>query len=157
MKQTNESGQAIVEMAMGASFVLLMIMAIIDFGYMTYAKVTLQNAVRAAGRYAITGQCVGGAGTCTMTRYNSVVKNLQDASLGFLNTSNTGSYVTISCTNQGGGCPNGAGGPGDIVSIAVSYPYPFITPVISPFFPSRMYTIKVSAAYTNEAFPPSQS
>jgi len=146
-----------VETAFSLSVFLLLVMATIDFGYLMSTKLTLQNAVRQAGRYAITGQCIESSGSCSLTRYNSIVQTLETASLGLINSSNVGSDVTLSCTNEGGQCPNQAGGPGDIVTISVAYPYPFITPLIAPFFPSHAYTIRVSSTFANEIFPPSQS
>jgi Flp pilus assembly protein TadG len=146
-----------VEMAFAASVFLSLLMATIDFGWMFSNKLTLQNAVRQAGRYAITGQCIESNGACSLSRYNSILNTLENYSLGLINSNNAGSDVTISCTNQGGGCPNGAGGPGDIVTITVTYPYSFVTPFLAPLFPNHSYTIKVSAAFTNEPFPPGQS
>jgi len=158
MKKPNDSGQAILEIAFSLSFLLLMIMAVIDFGYMFSTKMTLQNAVRQAGRYAITGQCfTSGDGSCSQSRYQSIVQTLETSSLGFITSSNFSSVVTISCTNLGGNCPNMAGGPGDLITIQVHYPYPFITPLIAPFFPSHAYTIRVSSAFTNQPFDPGQS
>lgn len=147
-----------VEIAFALSIFVLLIMTSIDFGWMISTKLTLQNAVRQAGRYAITGQCFTGSnGTCTATRYNSILTTVENYSLGNINSNNVGTVVTLSCTNQGGGCPDNAGGPGDIVTISVNFPYPFITPLVAPFFPNHSYRIKVSAAFTNEPFPPGQS
>jgi len=158
MVKANDSGQSLVETALSLLCFLFLVMGIIDFGYMTYAKATLQNAVRQAGRYAITGQCItGSGGTCSESRYNSIIQTLQNFSNGLLTSSNTATDVTISCINQGGGCPNNAGGPGDVVTISVNYPYPLLTSLIAKFFPGGSYTIQVSAAFTNEHFPPSQS
>jgi len=158
MAKANDSGQSLLEVAFALWVFLLLVFGIMDFGYLMSTKATLQNAVRQAGRYAITGNCITGAdGSCSMTRYNSIVQTLENTSLGLINNGNVSSDLTIACTNQGGGCPNNAGGPGDVVTISVSYPYPFITPWIAPFFPSRSYTINVSAAVTNEPFPPGQS
>jgi Flp pilus assembly protein TadG len=158
MNKRDDSGQAMVETAFAFSVFLLLIMATVDFGYMFSSKLTLQNAVRQAGRYAITGQCITGSnGTCSITRYNSVLQTVENYSVGLITAANVGADVTLTCTNLGGGCPNQAGGPGDLVTISVTYPYQFITPVIAQFFPNKKYTIKVSAAFTNEAFPPSQS
>jgi Flp pilus assembly protein TadG len=153
----NDSGQAMLEMAFAATVLLTLMMATIDFGWMFSNKMTLQNAVRQAGRYAITGQCIESSGTCTETRYNSVVTTLENYSLGLINNNNFASVVTMTCTNQGGGCPDNAGGPGDIVTIQVNYPYQFLTPFLAPLFPNHAYTIKVSSAFTNEPFSPSQS
>jgi Flp pilus assembly protein TadG len=157
MLRSDESGQAMVEVAIGLFLLLVLTMAAIDFGYMFSTKVTLQNAVRQAGRYAMTGRCITGSdGSCSKTRYNSIVATLQDYSLGFLNSNNTGD-VTFVCTDKGGGCPNQAGGPGDQVTISVAYPYGFLSPLLAAFFPSHAYTVRVSAAFTNEQFPPSAS
>ncbi len=157
MRGTNDEGQAMVEVAISLFLLLVLTMAAIDFGYLFSTKVTLQNAIRQAGRYAITGQCItGGDGSCSQSRYNSIVQTLQSNSLGFLNTSNT-SDISISCTNNGGGCPNNAGGPGDLITISVAYPYGFLSPLLSPFFPSHAYTIRVSSAFTNWPFPPTAS
>ena len=157
MALRDESGQSIIEVGISLMLLLVFSMAAMDFGYLFSQKLTLQNAVRQAGRYAITGQCVTGSnGSCSVTRYNSVVQTLQNTSLGYLNTSNTGD-VSMTCTNEGGGCPNSAGGPGDLVTISVSYPYTFLSPMLAAFFPSHAYTIKVGASFTNESFPPSAS
>jgi Flp pilus assembly protein TadG len=146
-----------VEMAFILSVFVLLLMSIIEFGSMFQNKLTLQNAVRQAGRYAITGQCIESNGSCTESRYNSILQTLETNSIGIINSTNVGSDVSITCTNEGGGCPNGAGGPGDVITITVTYPYLFVTPLMAHFFPSHAYTIHVSSAFTNEPFPPSQS
>ena len=157
MKRWNDSGQSLAEAAISLSLLLVLAMATMDFGYMFYTKLTLQNAVRQADRYAVTGQCFTvGDGTCSQTRYNSIVSTLQDNSLGLLNAGNT-SAISLACTNNGGGCPNNAGGPGDLVTISVAYPYTFVSPMLAAFFPSHAYTIKVSSTSMNEPFPPSAS
>jgi len=157
MTKANDSGQALVDVALSLSVFLLLVLGTIDFGYLCYTKVTLQNAVRQAGRYAITGQCItGSSGSCSESRYNSIVQTLQTGSTGLLNSSNTGD-ISITCTNAGGGCPSGAGGPGDLVVITVTYPYHFLTGPAAAFFPNKSYTITVSASFANEMFPPSDS
>lgn len=154
MTKANDSGQTLVETAISVSLLLLLVMGIIDFGYLFSTKVTLQNAVRQGGRYAITGQCItGSGGSCSLTRYNSIMQTVEDASLGRLNSS----QIRLTCTDKGGGCPNQAGGPGDVVIITVTYPYHFMTGPIGAFFSSQSYTITVSSTFTNEIFSPSAS
>jgi hypothetical protein len=154
--KANDSGQTMVEFALSAMMFFLLIFATIDFANLFYHKLTLQNAVRQAGRYAITGQSIPGSG-----RYASIQQTLENASVGIINTSNL-SDVTIRCQDggfPGGGCPNGsnsAGGSEDIVTIAVTYPYHFITPVIAKLFSGGTFTINVSAKFVNEPFPPSE-
>lgn len=143
-----------VEVAICISAFLILVMATMDFGYLFNVKTTLQNAVRQGGRYAITGQCIPGSGSNgTCSRYNSIIDNVESLSLGLANANN----ITITCTPNGGGCPDPAGGPGDIVTIKVAYPYHFMTGPIGAFFSGGVYTVNVSATFTNEPFSPSQS
>ncbi len=156
MRKTNDSGQALLEIAFSIGIFLLLVWGTIEFGDMYSTKVTLQNAVRQAGRYAITGQCTEGSDCTAEDRYNSVIATLEGASDGLINSSNIGD-VTIACTNGGGGCPvGGSGGPNDLVVITVTYQYRFVTGPISRLFPNG-YTITVASSVTNEMFPPATS
>lgn len=151
------SGQSMLEAALSLSLFLTLVMAAIDFGYLFSNRMTLQNAVRQAGRYAITGQCTASpGGACLQSRHDSVVQTLQNTSFGLLNSSNLGD-INLSCTNQGGGCPNSAGGPSDLVTISVTYRYMFMSPVLALVFRQTGYTITVGGAFTNEPFPPAAS
>jgi hypothetical protein len=154
--KANDSGVTMLETAISLFVFLVLVMGTMDFGFLFSTKVTLQNAVRQAGRYAITGQCITGSGGCSESRYNSIIQTLEGASAGVLSSGNIGD-VSITCTNTGGGCPNGAGGPGDIVTITVAYPYRFMTGPVGAFFGGGTYTIKVSSSFKNEMFPPSAS
>jgi hypothetical protein len=153
--KANDSGQTLVDVAISLSVFLLFVFGTIDFGYQFCAQLTLQNAVRQAGRYAITGQCITGSSGCSESRYNSIIQVLEGASDGLINSGNL-SGVSITCANTGGGCPTGAGGPGDLITITVTYPYHFLTGPIGAFFKSG-YNITVGGSFTNEMFPPGQS
>ncbi len=157
MTKARDSGETMVEFAISLPLFLLLILGAMDFASLFYTQLTLQNAVRQAGRYAITGQCVtNSSGACKLSRYNSIVQTLQIASNGLLNSSN-GSDISITCTPNGGGCPNQAGGPGDIITITVTYTYSFATAPIGKFFRGGQYTFTVSAGFNNEPFPPGES
>ena len=104
--EVNDSGQTLVEFALALMILLVLVFGTMDFANLYYHKLTLQNAVRQAGRYAITGQCIlGSKGVCSMSRYLSIQQVLQTASVGILNSGNIAGDATIVCTNQGGGCP----------------------------------------------------
>jgi hypothetical protein len=105
----------------------------------------LQNAVRQAGRYAITGQAMSG-----VNRYSSILQTVSNYTQGVANSGNT----TV-CSNTGG-CGN-AGGPGDVVTVTVTFNYKFHTPLLRVFFTNGQYPIKVSSSFANEAFPPGDS
>ena len=140
-----DSGQAMVEFAISALIFLLLVFSVIDFSYLFFVRLTLQNAVRQGGRYAITGQAMQ-----TQTRYASILQTAQNHSLGFATSSNTTICSVLS------GCGSG-GGPGDTVTITIKYPYQFIEPLVALFFTNGSYTITVSSTFVNEPFPPSQT
>src|ERR1039457_1517844 len=91
-----DSGQTLVEFAIAAMVFLLLLFATIDFGYLYYVKVTLQHAVRQAGRYAITGNCSAGT-NCFLggstNRYNSIIQVALTYSFGLITASN----ISITC------------------------------------------------------------
>jgi Flp pilus assembly protein TadG len=49
----NESGQAMVELAVALPILLLLVFGIIDFGWLFYNKMGVENASREGARYAI--------------------------------------------------------------------------------------------------------
>ena len=131
-----------VEFALGALVFLLLVFGVMDFAYFFYVKLTLQNAVRQAGRYAITGQAMSGA-----SRYNSILQMVENYSSGLALPSE------ISICSASGGCGS-AGGPSEAITITVTHVHKFISPLIANFFKNGVYTITVSASFNSEPFPP---
>ena len=144
-KSKRDSGQAALEFAVSALVMFLLVFAVCDFSYLFFTKLTLQNAVRQGGRYAITGQSMSGK-----TRVNSILQTVQNTSLGLATTSNT----TVCSVTCGCGC---GGVPQDTVTIVVTYQYRFLTPLMARYFTGGTYTYTVSSSFRNEAFPPSQT
>lgn len=54
-------GQTVLEFALLAPLFFLLVIAVLDFGRLFYVQMTLQNAIRQAGRYASTGQHLANA------------------------------------------------------------------------------------------------
>jgi Flp pilus assembly protein TadG len=140
-----DAGTSMLEFVFAGAVFFLLLISIFDFSYLFLYKMELQNAVRQAGRYAITGQAQAG-----LNRYSSILQTVSNLSQGLATSSNT----TV-CSNTGG-CGS-AGGPGDVVTVTVNYDYHFHTPLMTRLFTNGKYTIKVSSSFANEAFPPSQS
>ena len=139
-------GQTLVEFATVTVLFFSLLFAVIDFGRLFYVQMTLQNAVRQAGRYAMTGNHLTG-----QTRVQSVIAIATQAANG-LDVSNiqiNGQYCGKTTCN--------AGGPGSPVTISLQTNLQLITPVISQFFGPNGYQFTVSVTFQNEPFPPSQT
>jgi hypothetical protein len=155
----DESGQSLLEFAFSATVFLIFFFAVAEFGFLFFTKLTLQNAVRQAGRYAITGNCgTNGSngsncfGNGATNRLSQILQTVSYYSFGLHPT------VTVSCIQ--GSCPgyaglggNNAGGPGDTVQIAAKYTW---TPFLLPTFLSP-YTFTVQSTFRNETFAPPAS
>jgi len=157
MKDT--SGQTLVESALSATVLILFIFGSLDIGCLFFAKVTLQNAVRTAARYAITGNCGtnGGVGSnCFVTgpqdRLNVILQTVTNYSFSVRPVVVSVQCVQGSCPAAAGQGSNNAGGPGDTVKVSATYTYYPI--ILGQFFDGGSYTFTVSSSFKNEAFPP---
>lgn len=109
----NEKGQGLVEFALILPVLILILMAIIEFGFMFNSYLSLSNGVREAGRSAALG-----------SNNAAVEVKLKDAS-GSLNPDNLSIIVTPSSRKRG-----------DQITIVATYNYEFITPIIGGIFSS---------------------
>jgi Flp pilus assembly protein TadG len=141
-----------VEFAVVIPLFFLLTFAMLDFGYVFYVKATLENAMRQAGRYAITGNHLTGTNGVTETRIQSIIDTATKAAIG-LPISN----VQISTVQGGTNFVGSAGGPGDPVTISLSVTYTFFTHFIGRYFPGGQYLFTVATTFRNENFPPSQT
>ncbi len=143
------AGNTVTEFALVLPIFLMMVCGITDFSRIMYQQTTLQNAVRAAGRYATTGnhQADPKNQGQNLSRVASIQYVAQQAALG-LNVTN----IQISSTTGGSGS---AGGPLDTVTVSLTSNVKLLTPIIAQFFPNKTCTFTVSATYKNEPFPPS--
>jgi len=117
-RKRGQGGNAMLEGALALPPLLMLLFATIDFSIAILVKNTVQSAVREGVRYAVTGQTVNGLGQDESIR--TVVEN---NSLGFLNSSNGDSLISITYYN-----PNtlasvsgvGSNAPGNIVQVQVT-------------------------------------
>jgi len=145
------NGGSLVEFALAASILFLLIFAALEFAMLLSAQMTLQNAVRQAGRYAITGNHLPDPNHSgqNLSRIASITRVAQDAAMG-LNVSN----IQISSVQGGSG---NAGGPGDTVTISLTATLPVLTPLVAQYFQNGSYTTTVSVTFKNEPFPPANT
>lgn len=144
-------GSALTEFALVIPLFLLLVFGVCDFGRLFFVEATLENAVRQAGRYAITGnhQPDPKNPDQNLSRVDSIIQVAQQAAVGIDVTN-----IQISSVNGGAGS---AGGPGDTVIISLTSNVQLITPVIAAFFNNGTYTFTVSVRLKNEPFPPSDT
>lgn len=124
----NNSGQALVEFALCAFLLLMLLFAVVEIGRMVLLYTTVSNAARIGTRYAIVhGNDAGSPSGPTNddAAVISVVKSF--ASVGGLNPSNL--TVHVFYYSSGGGSPS-CNTPGCWVKVTASYPY---DPIVSYF------------------------
>jgi Flp pilus assembly protein TadG len=117
-------GQTLVEFSLVAFMCVILLLSIVELSRMALVYTTVANAARAGARYAIvhggtrTGSGVDGPSgpAGNPPQVVTVVKNF--ASAGLLSTSNLS--ITIAY-------PGGSNAPGQLVSVAVVYPYDPLT------------------------------
>lgn len=92
---------------------------VVDLSLALFTKATLQSAVRAGARFAVTDQLTSG----TNYMNDSIVQVVQQNAVGMLNGSNGACKIAISYTNPVTGLAS-TGNPGDIVEVSiVGYQY----------------------------------
>jgi Flp pilus assembly protein TadG len=118
-------GQALVEFAMSALIMLLLILGAVEFSRIMLVYTTLADAARLGARYAITHGTVPGGATVTCGPAGSLTSALEPILNNFLaagtvNTKAAGFSINTTCP--------GATTPGNLVQVTVSYPYDVLIP-----------------------------
>jgi Flp pilus assembly protein TadG len=136
-RRTRQRGSELVEFSLTVIPMLAFIFLIIDLSWALFAQVTLQNAVRAGVRYAITGQTESGKGQDA-----SIKDVVQSSAMGFLQGATGLSQivityydpVTLATTNSNAG--------GNIVNVSIS------GFTLSPFGPILRNTAPIAISAT---------
>ena len=149
----SRGGQSLVEFALVAPLFFLLIFGVLDLGRVLFTQMTLQHALREAGRYAVTGNHLPGTDPNTgsaYTRINSIKQIAKKAAAGLDVTS-----ITISSASGGSGS---AGGPQDTVTVSLTTSLKLITPLIGRYFGTNgVYAFTVGTTFRNEPFPPANT
>jgi len=142
-------GLSVVETSIAVSLFLILLLGFFDVSRALFARLTLQHAVREAGRFAVTGRTLEGAGGM-LNREQSIEQVLAQYAAPHVPAPGD---VWISSTSGG---PGSAGGPGDTLTIRVRYRLQLITFFVGQWFPNHEYVIDTSTTFRNEPFPPVQ-
>jgi Flp pilus assembly protein TadG len=146
------NGQGVVEFTFGFLIFFAFFMAIVEFSHLMYAKVTLQNALRTAGRYMITGRTEMNQQGNPLPR-DQVVHDVFCANVVAAGVQCPALGPNFQFTCIGSPCTEPGGGPDQTVSVTVNLSKPTLMPFFSRFFPSGGVPIQLGTTWKNEPFP----
>jgi len=144
-------GQSLIEFALASMTFFLLAFALIDFSWLMFNQMSMQDAVREAGRYAAAGTHLPDPTTpgVTLSRNASITKILNQSAAG------TNCAPVISSASGGVGS---AGGPSDTVTITANCAVPTLTTTIGGVFGTdNKYHFTVRSTFKNEPFSPMQT
>lgn len=151
-------GQAMAEFAIVASLFFLLLFAAIDYGWLMFAQMNVQQAVQDGGRYASTGNHLPNPSdpNQNLSRIQSIIDTIQsEVNVPGVNAQN---LQVSSVSSATGVTTNGSpGGPGDTVTVTLVTSLPVLTPMVASLFSGGVYTFTSSASFKNEPFDPSQT
>jgi Flp pilus assembly protein TadG len=162
-------GATAVEFGIVSILFLLLMFAVMDYGWIMFAQINVQQAVDDGGRFASTGNhstVVSGGKPTTLSRLQSIITQIQNQiSVPGINVQSNLVVCSTNggCSNKGGSAP--AGGPEDTVTLTLTTTLPLLAPLnfAGPLFKSAFsvfpsgYTFTSSTTFKNEPFNPSQT
>jgi Flp pilus assembly protein TadG len=154
------AGSTLVETALVLPLFIILFCGILDFSRLFYTQLTVQHALREAGRFAVTGRHLSRTNNTSQldTRINSILRIAQQSANGI-------PLVGFSIGSAQSGT-NSAGGPGDTVTISIAQNIHFITPLVpmmssfmgaTNFMNNGTYCVQARTVFRNEPFPPDQT
>ncbi|QBE62205.1 TadE/TadG family type IV pilus assembly protein [Pseudoduganella lutea] len=147
-----QSGATLVEMAFVMPVFLLVLLALVEFGFMFFVTLTMQYAVREGARYAITGQKNLDPNAASQQRYAAVIQKIRDSSFGMYEK--VGPVISVNGTSYKSESYSNAmfGGAGSIIVLKLDCTWTVTTPLISRVFTDGKYRFAVAATMRNEVF-----
>jgi Flp pilus assembly protein TadG len=144
-----KTGQSAVEMTFGFLFFYTVLMAIVEFSYMLYTKITIQHALSEAGRYMVTGQGQDLTHTDPNARLTAVENKFCNNLVATgISCANVASHITVSCV---GGCSAPAGGASQTVTLTANYQRTWFTGMFNYLLPSPV-TLTANTTWKNEPY-----
>lgn len=152
-RRHRQSGATIVEMAIIAPVFLLILLSLIELSMMFFATLTMQYAVREGARYAVTGQSNLDPATSNQQRYNAIIADISNNSLGMY--AKLAPVISVNGTSYSSSTySNGMfGAAGAIIVLQLDCYWVVTTPFLSGLFTNGKYHFAVAATMRNEYFP----
>ena len=143
--------------AVGLLFVALVV-AVMNYSWIFFAKMNIQQAIDDGGRFASTGNHLTTKTGTTETRTQSIINTIQnEISVPNINVASNLSICSVDggCNTNGGSAP--AGAPGDTVTLSLTSSLPIWTPWLAKLFTGGNFTFTASTTFKNEPFNPSET
>jgi hypothetical protein len=141
-----QRGGTLVEFALVAPLVILLIMAALELAIVFWVNLTLQHAVREGARYAVTGQ--GGA-----LREQLAVQRIVEQSMGLYQRVQP--VLSINRADVPADpahiAPGMLGAGGTLLVLQIDGAWPVASPLLQPWL-GTVYRFRVAATMRNEAF-----
>ncbi|MBI2227549.1 MAG: pilus assembly protein [Deltaproteobacteria bacterium] len=149
-----KGGQAVVEMTFGFLLFFTIFMSIVEFSHLLYAKVTLQHALRSAGRYMVTGQTKkdGDGNDIPRDQMVHTVFCANVIAAGVVCPSLGSDFQFVCLPTPGTDCTRPGGGPNQTVMVTVNLAKPALMPFFSQFYPTGGVPFTLSTTWKNEPF-----
>ena len=122
---------------------------VLDFAWIMYAYLAMENGVTQATRFAVTGNTLNDSSGTPLSRDQSIRQAMRNATPGFQLDDSAFTFDNLTDGTAG------TGGPNDIIRVTVRYDWQLLTPFLRPFFPSGKVSIGVASTMRNEPFPTS--
>jgi Flp pilus assembly protein TadG len=159
-RKRGESGNSLIETALIFVPLFAILFALFDFSMPIFLRSTLQSAVRAGVRYAVTYQTAPGFG-----QDDSIRQVVQQNALGFVDGAAGAAkifvkyYAPANLSAEVTGV--GSNGPGNVVEISVqNYMWGWVAPlsgtITQPLYATSALAISVSSADRMEGLPAGQ-
>jgi Flp pilus assembly protein TadG len=151
-------GQSAPEYAAVALLFFAILFAVMDYSWLFFAQMNVQQAIDDGGRFASTGDHLTNSSGGTESRIQSIQNTIQnEISVPNINVATSLSICSVNggCSSSGGSAP--AGGPDDTVTLSLPVSLPIWTPWLSTFFTGGNYNFTATTTYKNEPFNPSNT
>ena len=156
VRRARQRGSESVEAAVGGVIFFVLLIGIMDLARLQYFRVTLRHAVSQGTRFATTGQTMddpANPGT-PLSRDASIQREIERLSVGITVPHDP---IQITARDGAGNVVNGSGGPGDVVTVSITYHAAVLTPLLRNAFPGGVYTFTCSSSFKNEEFTTSMN
>jgi hypothetical protein len=146
-----QQGQSVIEFTLAFPLFIFIFFAIVEFSHLFYVKLTLQHALREAGRYMVTGRTKDDADGNSISRPEAVLSVFCNKLTGTgLSCPALGPQFTLTCLDAP--CLEPGGGPDQTVMVTANFEKSPFTPLVGNLFAGGKARFQLSTTWRNEPF-----